>query len=89
MAANYIYTELNKFSAVCRFYYGEKFPHNKSESNAAYTVLAVNNLQYLAEALEDLIKKATETTANLVGFDGADILDKSIDAAKEALKRIS
>jgi len=59
------------------------------KANAAYTALAVNNLHLLAEALNDLIKQATETTKDLCGFDGADVLDAAIDKAKEALNRIS
>ena len=59
------------------------------KANAKYTALAVNNLHHLAEALENLIKQATETTKDLVAFNGADILDAAIDKAKEALTRIS
>lgn len=59
------------------------------KSNAQYTCLAVNNLHHLAEALENLINKASETTKDIVAFEGAYILDKAIDKAKEALNRIS
>ena len=41
----------------------------------------------LKEALQNLIKTATDTTANLCGFDGADELDNSIDKAKALLNK--
>ena len=48
-----------------------------------------NNHDKLVSALKELIKVATDTTANLCGFDGADELDNSIDKAKELLNNIS
>lgn len=59
------------------------------QANARYAALAVNNLHLLAEALQDLIDKAGETTRNIVAFEGAEILDASIDKAKQALSLIS
>jgi len=43
----------------------------------------------LVSALKELIKVATDTTANLCGFDGADELDNCIDKAKELLTTIN
>lgn len=47
-----------------------------------------NNFDAMYSALKDLIEVATNTTANLVGFDGADELDNSIDKAKAIINNI-
>jgi hypothetical protein len=43
----------------------------------------------LLEALKELIKVATETTANIIGFDGAEELDNCIDAAKAVIQKVT
>lgn len=48
----------------------------------------INQRNALVVALNNLIEVSTRTTANLLGFDGADELDNSIDEAKAILNTI-
>ena len=64
----------------------------EGEANAAYAVLAVNNLAALAEALEVINNKgveAFEKYANNKYIDWKSICGAMVEKAKEALKNIS
>lgn len=73
-----------------------EFPVNL-KSDAQYTVLAVNNLHHLAEALQPFIKLADAVLKDtlktnespLYGYNDVVIYVKDLVAAKEALNRIS
>jgi hypothetical protein len=58
---------------------------SEAEANAAL----ISQSKNLYHALQDLIKVAAETTADLIAWDGADPLDDSIDRAKAILNRIN
>jgi hypothetical protein len=63
------------------------YENDEAEANAEFICKAVNSHDALVEALDELIKAATNTTKNIVAFEGAQELDSAIDKAKEVVKK--
>lgn len=64
--------------------------YNENEANAAYTVLAVNNLHHLAEALEESVTEMQWVLGMLKKeLPGNYSISNTIEKAKQALSKIS